>query len=47
MNSIGELTLKAAYMAPSWRIIVTDLELSFLASNLEPIDGGDDDYIDW
>lgn len=36
-----------AYQAPSLRIIATNLELSFLASNLEPIEGGDDPDIDW
>lgn len=36
-----------AYQAPSLRIIATRQELSFLASNLEPIDGGDDPDIDW
>ena len=35
------------YLRPSLRIIETDLELSFLQSNLEPIDGGDDPDIDW
>lgn len=29
------------------RFIDTHLETSFLASNLEPIDGGDDPDIDW
>lgn len=36
-----------AYQVPSLRIINTSLEMSFLASNLEPIDGGDDPDIDW
>ncbi len=36
-----------AYQVPSLRIIETKQELSFLASNLEPIDGGDDPDIDW
>ena len=36
-----------AYLTPSLRIIATRQELSFLASNLEPIDGGDDPDIDW
>ena len=34
-------------MTPSLRIIPTSLEKSFLQSNLEPIDGGDDSDIDW
>lgn len=36
-----------AYQAPAMRVIDTRLETSFLASNLEPIDGGDDPDIDW
>lgn len=48
MNSnTNELTTPAAYMAPSLRIIATNMETSFMASNLEPIDGGDDPDIDW
>ena len=35
------------YTAPSLRIIVTNLETSFLQSNLEPINGGDGPDIDW
>ena len=35
------------YVSPSVRIVETQQELSFLASNLEPIDGGDDPDIDW
>ena len=35
------------YQKPSLRIINTDLEFSFLASNLEPIGGGDDPAFDW
>ena len=46
-NNTNELTTLTTYMAPSLRIIDTFLETFFLASNLEPIDGGDDDYIDW
>lgn len=38
---------KETYMAPSLRLISTDLEMAFLASNLEPIEGGDDPDIDW
>ena len=36
-----------AYVAPSVRVEETLPELSFLQSNLEPIDGGDDPFIDW
>ncbi len=35
------------YQVPSLRIIHTNLETSFLQSNLEPIGGGDDPDIDW
>ena len=38
---------QGTYLAPSLRLIPTKLETSFLASNLEPIDGGDDPDIDW
>ena len=38
---------QGSYEAPSVRIVETQQELSFLASNLEPIDGGDDPDIDW
>jgi hypothetical protein len=35
------------YQAPSLRLINTILESSFLQSNLEPIEGGDDPDIEW
>ena len=35
------------YQAPVLRVIKTDLETSFLQSNLEPIGGGDDPDINW
>lgn len=35
------------YVAPSVRIVDLKLDQSFLASNLEPIGGGDDPEIDW
>ena len=35
------------YLPPSLRLVCTKLEISFLQSNLEPIDGGDDPDIDW
>ena len=38
---------KAKYLVPTARALDTRLETSFLASNLEPIDGGDGQYIDW
>ena len=39
--------IQEGYVAPSVRIVDLTLEYSFLASNLEPIDGGDDPDIDW
>ena len=36
-----------AYVAPFVRVVEMSADLSFLVSNLEPIDGGDDSYIDW
>ena len=47
MNGTIELIPKEAYTTPSLRIIETNLETSFLQSNLEPIGGGDDPDIDW
>ena len=35
------------YQTPSLRLIDTNLDTNFLASNLEPIGGGDDPDIDW
>ncbi len=35
------------YQTPSLRLIDTNLEYNLLASNLEPIGGGDDPDIDW
>lgn len=35
------------YQTPSLRYIETNLETSYLQSNLEPIGGGDDPDIDW
>lgn len=35
------------YQIPSLRFVETNLEVSFLQSNLEPIGGGDDPEIDW
>lgn len=47
MISTDHLDSFGYYSAPSIRIIDTCQEASFLASNLEPIDGGDDPDIDW
>ena len=46
MKKLESVTLKA-YVAPFARVVEMSPDLSFLASNLEPIDGGDDEYIDW
>ena len=35
------------YVTPFVRIVDLKLDQSFLASNLEPIDGGDNPDIDW
>ena len=35
------------YVTPSIRIVDLEQDQSFLTSNLEPIDGGDDPDIDW
>ena len=35
------------YISPSLRVVPLTTEFSFLQSNLEPIDGGDDPDIDW
>ena len=47
MDNTFEITTKVEYTSPSLRIIDSALETSFMASNLEPIDGGDDPDIDW
>ena len=39
--------LPEEYQSPAMRVLNTRQEISFLASNLEPIDGGDDPDIDW
>ena len=44
---ISNERLKLFYSSPLLRIIETTLEATFLASNLEPISGGDDPDIDW
>lgn len=36
-----------AYVSPSCRMLALSIEHNLLASNLEPIDGGDDPDIDW
>ena len=39
--------LRRSYLIPSLRLIETKQETSFLVSNLEPIEGGDNPDIDW
>lgn len=46
-NNCYDLLTKGSYSAPSVRLIATNLEKSFLQSNLEPIGGGNDPDIDW
>ena len=47
MNNTKLMDPRAGYVAPSVRVVETKQELTFLASNLEPIGGGDDPDIDW
>ena len=47
MKDTTHFDLRQGYQAPSLRVVETNLETSFLQSNLEPIGGGDDPDIDW
>lgn len=47
MNRTNRFIPAKVYTEPSLRLIETNFEISFLHSNLEPIDGGDDPVIDW
>lgn len=47
MISTEQIGSLERYVSPSVRVVETKQEFSFLASNLEPIDGGDDPEIDW
>ena len=47
MNNTEHLDSLKPYLVPSVRLMETNLETSFLQSNLEPIGGGDDPEIDW
>ena len=47
MNNTPIKSRQEDYQTPSLRLIDTNLETNLLASNLEPIDGGDDPDIDW
>lgn len=46
-NITNDFIPKQVYIAPSMRVVETYQDYSFLTSNLEPIDGGDDPDIDW
>ena len=46
MNNQFSDALKKDYPVPCLRLLAFHSETSFLASNLEPIDGGDDPDID-
>lgn len=47
MKYLETSPIQEGYVAPSVRILDLTLDHSFLASNLEPIGGGDDPDIDW
>ena len=47
MKNTTSFESRQEYRPPSLRLIETNLETSFLQSNLEPIGGGDDPDIDW
>lgn len=47
MKKIAFNESREDYQSPSLRQIDALLERNFLASNLEPIGGGDDPDIDW
>jgi hypothetical protein len=47
MNNQNSDTMKKDYSVPCLRLLVFQSEISFLASNLEPIEGGGDPDIDW
>ena len=47
MKNSSSIESKKDYHTPSLRFLETNMETSFLQSNLEPIDGGDDPDIDW
>ncbi|MBR5175419.1 MAG: hypothetical protein IKW89_05760 [Bacteroidales bacterium] len=47
MKYSESLIPREGYVAPSMRVVEMKLDQSFLASNLEPIGGGDDPDIDW
>ena len=39
--------IRNAYTPPATRWVATRTERLFLLSNLEPIDGGEEEYTDW
>lgn len=46
-NSITTKVVKNRYVSPAQRYVELSMDQSFLQSNLEPIDGGDNPEIDW
>lgn len=47
MKTMEQIDSLKVYSTPSLRVLETKQDLSFLASNLEPIDGGGDPDIEW
>ena len=47
MNNKNSDSQKKDYPVPCLRLLAFLSEAAFLASNLEPIEGGDDPDIDW
>ena len=47
MKRTETLISPKGYEAPCVRVVEMRQEVSFLQSNLEPIDGGDDPEIEW
>lgn len=47
MNNKFSDTLKKDYSVPGLRLLAFRSETTFLASNLEPIEGGNDPDIEW
>lgn len=47
MKNTELIVLREEYHSPTMRLISTEMEVSFLLSNLEPIGGGDNPDIDW
>ena len=47
MKNTASKDSRMSYTIPFTRVVEMKLDLSFLASKLERIDGGDDPDIDW